>query len=673
MKKLIFLTIFSLLLIASLATGFWFFGNKNKSSEQAEAASLRSGLVGYWTMDANDINGTKVYDKSGQNNHGISVASPTQVSGKIGQALNYNSTTQHTSSTLASSMTGNVTIAAWIKITTSDIAKRRILDLAQASAGGIEICVQSGVLLLDDSGGPTSQVVDSLNSNDGKWHYVAVTRLGTTYTFYVDNRNIGSIGGTAPTYTRIFMGTTYNTQGSFNGSLDDVRIYNRALSAQEVTQLYNSSAKAVGTMSTRGGTSSRQLVGHWTMDAEDINGTKIYDKSGQNNSGILTGTANTTGKIKEARSLDGTTNSWMNMDNFASLKVNNGTISAWIKTSNAGSSYRGVAVKFNAYSMYLKDNVLTLYDFGASADRTCAGTLNDNKWHLILISFQSGVVNGSNCYIDGVLKNTFQMTVSNQTGSLTVGAGTVTPTQTFAGSIDDVRVYNYAMSAQEVANLYNSAKESYSAAPSRTGLIAYYSMNTEDVNGTTYYDKSGNNRNGTVSGTYSQTGGKIKEAINFTAGKITTGSDFIGTKAVTSCAWIYRTGGSGTGRILDNGKYLLFINSLINAVVVSSNGGTTPTSANDSILNNVWMHVCATRAADGIGTVNFYINGTQNGTANQISGIPEAGTTAVLIGNKSTDDRAFGGKIDDLRIYDRVLSAQEIMNLYNSSRKVYIK
>jgi len=62
---------------------------------------------------------------------------------------------------------------------------------------------------------------------------------------------------------------------------------------------------------------------------------------------------------------------------------------------------------------------------------------------------------------------------------------------------------------------------------------------------------------------------------------------------------------------------------------------------------------------------NFYVNGVLSGTPNQNSGTPEAGTTNLAIGNDTFANRSFDGTIDDVRIYNRVLSAQEVKRLYN--------
>lgn len=95
------------------------------------------------------------------------------------------------------------------------------------------------------------------------------------------------------------------------------------------------------------------------------------------------------------------------------------------------------------------------------------------------------------------------------------------------------------------------------------------------------------------------------------------------------------------------------------------NASSSINSAVGGVPFNRWTHVSVTAAADG--TANFYVNGALSGTANQattaLSGITT--TNALTIGNRSTaTDRTFDGWIDEPIVWNRVLTAQEISDLY---------
>ncbi len=129
----------------------------------------------------------------------------------------------------------------------------------------------------------------------------------------------------------------------FNGKIDDVRIYNRALSPTEVKQLYNlgtANAAHSNTVALSNG-----LVGYWTFDgpAMDWRKNQVADASGNGNTGSLvslgTTTAPTPGKIGQALKFDGST-SYVDIGNVSALSFDRTTpftISMWLKTSsNAG-------------------------------------------------------------------------------------------------------------------------------------------------------------------------------------------------------------------------------------------------------------------------------------------------------------------------------------------------
>ena len=66
--------------------------------------------------------------------------------------------------------------------------------------------------------------------------------------------------------------------------------------------------------------------------------------------------------------------------NDVKFQVSVGTIEGWIKTGNAGASYRAAFGKPFAYCLFLYDNTLSIYDWGGGVNRSTGITLNDNTW-----------------------------------------------------------------------------------------------------------------------------------------------------------------------------------------------------------------------------------------------------------------------------------------------------
>lgn len=122
-------------------------------------------------------------------------------------------------------------------------------------------------------------------TGDAEFHHWAAVIEGNTLTMYLDG--VGINGGYQGQPAALAAGTqplrigvrTYTTlERSINAVMEDIRIYNRALSANEIQQIYNSKLR-YGII--------EGLVGYWTLDevrdGTNGGGTKIWDRSGNNN------------------------------------------------------------------------------------------------------------------------------------------------------------------------------------------------------------------------------------------------------------------------------------------------------------------------------------------------------------------------------------------------------
>ncbi|MCE2929410.1 MAG: DUF2341 domain-containing protein, partial [Candidatus Caenarcaniphilales bacterium] len=172
--------------------------------------------------------------------------------------------------------------------------------------------------------------------------------------------------------------------------------------------------------------------------------------------GMTAGADLVAGRTGSAIDFDGS-NDMIDINNDAELQIGTGTISSWIKTADAGSGFRGIVTKQNAYSSFLSTNVLILYDWGGGGTRSSSQNLANNTWRHNAISFQSSIGSGTNFYTDGVLRATSSMTVNNQTVKLAIGAGSGAPgNQFFAGNIDEARVANKVRHRNWITTEYNN-------------------------------------------------------------------------------------------------------------------------------------------------------------------------------------------------------------------------
>src|SRR5882724_9543448 len=202
------------------------------------------------------------------------------------------------------------------------------------------------------------------------------------------------------------------------------------------------------------------------------------------------------------------------------------------------------------------------------------------------------------------------------------------------------------------------------------GLVAAYAFN--EGSGTTVADVSGNNNNGTISAATWTTAGKFGSALVFngTSAQVTVpnATSLQLTTGMTLEVWVFPTGSlAGWRAVLDknvDGYYLMASSDPNNRPAVGGTwtGGNQNTAAPTALALNAWTHLAAT--FDGA-TVRLYVNGVQVASQAQTSAL--APTTGTLqIGGDSYGE-FFAGRIDEVRIYNRALSAAEIQTDMNTA------
>jgi Concanavalin A-like lectin/glucanases superfamily len=222
-------------------------GNASSSGSVSQVVqATTSGLVGWWKFD--ESGGTTAADASGNGNNGTLVNGPVWTAGKVNSALAFNGSNSYVSVPYAASLnaTSAITLSAWVKTTSTvrgDIVSRfsgsPFPGYALVASGNCAVG-QVGMWVGDNTSG---YVCSPGMINDGGWHLVTGTYDGTTVRVYIDgalsNSGIRTNGlnnaSTGPTIGAYNMSGTVG--GFFNGSIDGVRIYNRALSATEVNAL----------------------------------------------------------------------------------------------------------------------------------------------------------------------------------------------------------------------------------------------------------------------------------------------------------------------------------------------------------------------------------------------------------------------------------------------------
>jgi hypothetical protein len=196
----------------------------------AEAAVLNPhpGLVGWWRFD--EGNGTVAGDSSGNGNNGT-IYGATWVAGKYGYALNFSTSAYLFVNPLKTfNPNSDFTILCWFK--TSSTVGSRVLwylpNVGEAYMSG------SGFFRIFWFGSAPFVSPDTASGyNDGNWHNLVVKKTSTLYQIFIDNSLTSSTNSSTVYSGSLSLYVSLSTN-SFLGCVDEVRIYNRALSAAEM-------------------------------------------------------------------------------------------------------------------------------------------------------------------------------------------------------------------------------------------------------------------------------------------------------------------------------------------------------------------------------------------------------------------------------------------------------
>ena len=198
----------------------------------------------------------------------------------------------------------------------------------------------------------------------------------------------------------------------------------------------------------------------------DAANTRSYSGSGNTALGLITGIDGTlvngvgfTSANNGAFTFDGS-NDYINFGNSSSVQQSSGTLSAWAKASSPGGGYRGIIAKQGAYGLFYTDSVLVAYDWAADAPRSTGINIADNTWKNVVLTYQSGVSNGTRIYINGVSVLTTTITIQSQVANL-FGGAEANASQYASCQASSFKMYNRVLTATEVLQNYNATKKRF--------------------------------------------------------------------------------------------------------------------------------------------------------------------------------------------------------------------
>lgn len=507
----------------------------------------------------------------------------------------------------------------------------------------------------------------AIDLNDTNWHNITtVFKSGVSVSIYVDGvldiSNTTTYSGSIINTRNLTIGSGSNLAQFYKGSIDNIKIYNKALTETEIKNEVNG------------------LVAYYPFngDANDI--------SGNDNNGTVHGATLTTDRFGNANSayhFNGTDNFILCNSEIGPFGTHSRTISFWAKTDvvpdannqqNTVLSYGGdINNGGSRFEILLNPKCRGLGIDVSSSYFTKEFDNSNNGWHFYTVVYDNTISNAISdlkFYADGVLLTN----VCNTNGNIDINTlneqvlniGRLFYTgqpRYFKGDIDDLKIYNKALTATEINNEAN-------------GLIANYPFNG-NAN-----DESGNNHNGTVHSASLTTDrfGNANSAYYFdgTNNYIDVGAWETG-GAMTFNFWARWDAFNNWSRLMDFGMGQQNDNIYIgnegtsNILMFHTLDGATkylfycddPAYPNRLLQLNTWTMITCT--VDNSGLMKAYKDGALIGAFNGFTPTKMVRTFQYFGRSNWSADQYFKGAIDEVRIYSMALTDAQVLSLYTNN------
>jgi len=603
--------------------------------------------------------------------------STQSIEGKIGTAAVFNGLQTSSASyvDISSSTTSTTsTVSFWMNTTIKDSNAGTMLDAGGGSSANTGFSIvrtaTNGYLSVNFTHGTAGQnqtFTGTTDICDGTWHHIClVMKSDNTFICYLDGAS--HLSGTRTYWTsgdshnlsNNRLGTNAGSVGasSYGGKIDQVRIFDKALSSSEVTTLY--------------GEPSNPSTASKTDIFNDGSGVALYEfEEGGKDTGGVTGYIGSGGIFNGSSSIIKSASLGTQFREQTNL-----SISAWFNTS--ATTGRMTIVSFSATGdpstdLFLGiDSSVNTVGFrnlanGTSlqAENITGTSVRDGNWHHVVFTADS---NGNKLYVDGS-----QITVNYDSGSSS--STIVMPSNLnqfhiggnedsggdqwfWNGKIDQVRIFDKALSSSEVTTLYQET--SASATKSTTDIF-------DDGSGIALYELEGN-ANDTGPETGYSIDGSIRSLLNgdyfdTTVNQVTTHSISFWAKIPTT------TGASRSISTTTNSSgdvgYIFRTGSNNNELqFMDIQGGATNNSSTwSSIESNQWKHFVIVLDST---EARIYENTVLKAT------VSAANVTLQNGGNIRFGAGLYYGsdaylEYKHIRTYLRALNTTEINTLYNEN------
>jgi glucose/arabinose dehydrogenase len=614
------------------------------------------GLVGAWGFD--ETSGTQASDASGRVNNGVISGATRTAAGRFGGALTFDGVDDWVTIADAASLdlSTGMTLEAWVNPTALGSAWRTAMLKENGGTLAYGLYPHDGA---GHSSAHVNQGADLNLTSPGAvplntWTHLAATYDATTLRLYVNGTQVGSraIGGAlrASSGPLRFGGNAVWAGEFFQGRLDELRVYDRALSASEVAadmtrpvgppappQL----AVSPGSLSFAGVEGGAQPGSKTLSVANDGGGTLAFDVS--DDAQWLTVTPGS-GTAPQTLTVQAST---------AGLSQGTYSATVTVTAAGAGGSPQSIPVTLTVAAPAPPALAVSPATLGFAA--TVGGSAPPAKT-IDVSNAGSGTLSFS------VSDDAPWLSVTPASGSapqsLTVTADPAgLPAGTHSGTI--------TVTAPGASGSPKTVPVTFTVSSPPTDLVAAYGFG--EASGTTVNDASGSGNPGVISGASRIAAGRAGAALQFDGVNdwvtVADANSLDLTSGMTVEAWVYPTAsGSSWRTVLMKERpgglaYALYAHDgTRGAQAWAFTGSELGTNGTTALPLNTWTHVAATYSGS---TLRMYVGGTQVATRSVGSAL-QPSTGALRIGGNAVWNEWFQGRIDEVRVYSRALTAAEL-------------
>ena len=570
----------------------------------------------------------------------VSGSTAFNTSGKIGQSLTCNGSSYWIINPITLSNT-KASICCWVKTSIND---KMIWVIEATSSNKLNLWQYQGVYYLNTGDSTQNPFVNNGTNvtgfTDGQWHHLAVVFDNDICKIYKD----GIYAGAATTFKspvtsstntiKIAGGYTNIHTYDWNGSINDVRIYDHALSAQEVKKL------------------AQGLILHYPLASP----TDFLVPEGYQQLEYI-----------ESAGASYTDTGYKFNAETDSCKV----IMKGNDTNNNGMIFASSGTPYFWLYYYKGANTIGLWADSGSGQKSVSGIAVDTNKHTLEYK-------NHQYYIDGVNKGTLAGTHTTTNTNIYLFSYSASTSYPFKGRIYYADIYRNGIAqrlyvpvkklSDNAIGLYDVINKTFIQSTSGTAFTAGPNAPVSNP----VYDISGFKNHGTVVGSLTAAAGspRYKSCTYFNGSSCIqfNPESLSETNSMTVSLWIKPTAANNGSKCffsLENGTYwqltLYNTSSRIrdNSIGIS---GTGKDFSLNSFTANTWVHIAITYSS---GTLTIYRNGSKlSGSPYSVGGTAFNVINQGRLGSAVQDGYYWDGFMSDVRIYATALSYDDIKELY---------